>query len=93
MSFVTMSLFEYAALLKIRFYGTRNVNKAAVVPAAARKTSEMIQKMIKTADKDGLAAEVNTLCATIDKVALVIFVIVFFVASLIYWIWYSTEYE
>lgn len=93
MSFVTMSLFEYAALLKIRFYGTRNVKKAAVVPAAARKTSEMIQKMMDTADEDGLAAEVNILCATIDKVALVIFVIVFFVASLIYWIWYSTEYE
>ena len=93
MSFVTMSLFEYAALLKIRFYGTRNVNKAAVTPAAARKTSEIIRKMKDTADEDGLAAEVNMLCATIDKVALVVFVIVFFMASLIYWIWYSTKYE
>ena len=84
MSFVTMSLFEYAALLKIRFYRTRKVKK---------KTSEMIKKMTDTADEELLEADAYLLCATIDKVALVVFVIAFFVASLIYWIWYSTKYE
>ena len=86
MSFVTMSLFEYAALLKIRFYRTRNVNKTV---RPTRKTSEMVQRMIETADGDELAAEANLLCATIDKMAFVFFVIAFFVTSLIYWIWYK----
>ena len=86
-----MSLFEYAALLKIRFDRTRNV-KTTVQPAT-RKTSQMIQKMVATADEDGLAAELNILCARVDRVALIIFVLAFFMASLIYWIWYRTKYE
>ena len=86
-----MSLFEYAALLKIRFDRTRNV-KTAVQPAN-RMTSQTVQKMIALADEDGLTAEVNMLCAKVDRAALIIFVLAFFMASFIYWIWYGTKYE
>ena len=89
-SFVTMTLFEYAVLLKIRFNRARNVK---TVKPATRKTSEMIQKMLMTADENGSASENNYLCATIDKLALALFVIAFFVASLSYWIWYRTKYQ
>ena len=85
-----MSLFEYAALLKIRFDRTRNVKTTTVQPAT-RKMSQTIQKMMATADEDGLTAEVNTLCARVDRAALIIFVLAFFMASFIYWIWYSTK--
>ena len=86
-----MSLFEYAALLKIRFDRTRNV-KTAGQPVTL-KTSQMVQKMVPTADEDGLTAEVNMLCAKVDRAALIIFVLAFFMASFIYWIWYGTKYE
>ena len=89
-----MSLFEYAALLKIRFDRTRNV-KTTVQPLqpGTRMTSQTVQKMVPTADEDGLTAEVNMLCAKVDRAALIIFVLAFFMASFIYWIWYGTKYE
>ena len=55
--------------------------------------SQMVQKMVPTADEDGLTAEVNMLCAKVDRAALIIFVLAFFMASFIYWIWYGTKYE
>ena len=75
-TFVTMTLFEYAALLRIRFYRTWNVK------VAAPKTARMI------APDETLATEANGLCATIDKWALVVFFAMFFVASSLYWISY-----
>ena len=81
-TFVAMALFEYAALLKIRFHRTRNVKVAA---SRKGKTARMIAEF---ADET-LVTEAIALCATIDKMALVVFVAMFFVASFIYWLSYS----
>ena len=79
-TFVTMTLFEYAALLRIRFYRARNVK------VAAPKTARMIAKFVPP--NEALVTEANALCATIDKWALVVFFAMFFMASSLYWFSY-----
>ena len=80
-TFVAMALFEYAALLKIRFHRTRNVKVAA-----SRKGKA--PRMIAEFADETVATEANALCATIDKMALVVFVAMFLLASFIYWLSY-----